>query len=504
MNLIRRSSLFIALLVLTVVLSSGALLAADLVILHTNDVHGRLESHTPSGAEQEQGGLVRLATLVEEQRALYSEKVLLLDAGDTLHGTNLVNLFGGLSAIEVMNAMGYDAMTLGNHEFNFGQETLLARIEDANFPVLSANVFYTEDGSTFTTSATIQEVNGIRLGILGLTAQDTPVVTHPANVEGLRFADPVETAAYLARRLRLNHDVDLVIALTHVGYGVDQEIAWGAPEIDIIVGGHSHTTLEGVSDVNGTLIVQANEYANYLGKLAVSVEFGVVYDFEYELIPVTADVPKHPVIDGIVSEWNELLAARLDEVVATTPIDWNGEREYVRVQETNLGNLVADVMRSSTGADVAITNGGGIRASMNSGDVSVGDIYTVLPFDNTLVVLELTGRQILDALEHSARLYPEQNGGFLQVSGLTFSIDAEAAPGARIRNLEINGTPVTTGAVYSVATNDFMAAGGDGYAMLADAPVAADTGIMLRDVFVDFAQAQQTLTEPAAGRISIQ
>lgn len=498
-----RSLVTVVLVLCVTLLASGSLWSADLVILHTNDVHGRLDSHTPRGADAEQGGLVRVATLVEEQRAIHGDKVILLDAGDTIHGTNIVNLFGGQPAIEVMNAMGYNAMTLGNHEFNFGQETLLARVEDANFPVLGANVFYEDDGSVFTVSAYIEEFNGIRVAVLGLVAQDTPVVTHPANVEGLRFADPVEVGAYLARRLKIHQDADVVIALTHVGYGVDEALAWAAPDIDIIVGGHSHTTLEEPANINGTIVVQANEYGNYLGALAIDVELRTVMDYDYQLIPVGADIPKHPEIAAIIDEWHEVMTARLGETVARTGMDWNGEREYVRTQETNLGNLVTDIMRAATDADIAITNGGGIRASINRGEITVEDIYTVLPFDNTLVVLELTGFQILEALEHSVRLYPEQNGGFLQVSGMSFDIDPDAAPGSRINRLRIHGFAPDLSGTYRVATNDFMAAGGDGYAILADAPVHADTGIMLRDVVVEYAQEQGVLTMPEAGRIGV-
>ena len=184
-------------------------------------------------------------------------------------------------------------------------------------------------------------------------------------------------------------------------------------------------------------------------------------------------------------------------------VAWNGEREFVRTSETNLGNLVADVIREAVGSDIAVTNGGGIRASINPGDITVADIYNVLPFDNSLVVVEMLGMDIIEALEHSVRLVPEQNGGFLQVSGLTFEVDPRAQPGGRVINVRVNGERISPSKTYTVATNDFLAAGGDGYETFMNAKLVADTGIMLRDVMVDYVLQQGTLQEPEGGRIII-
>ncbi len=486
---------------LVVLLVGGTAAAGDLIILHSNDIHGRLESH----GSEERGGMVRLATLVENQREHWgAERVMLLDAGDTIHGTNIVNLFDGIPAIEVMNYMGYNAMVLGNHEFNFGQGVLQERIEDADFPILGANVIYDEDGSPFTASAYIEEISGVRVGVIGLATEDTPVTTHPDNVLGLTFAEPAGIASILAQRLKDVHDVDVLIALTHVGLEVDEKLASAVPELDVIVGGHSHSTLTEPAEVNGTLIVQAHEYANFLGSLALTVEDRAVVDYDYHLLPVTQAVPKHPGVQGIIEEWNEVLDERLGEEIGWTGTDWEGEREDVRTRETNLGNLIADIMREAVHADAAVTNGGGIRASIAAGDITVEDIYTVLPFDNTILALELTGQQLLEALEHGVRQYPEASGGFLQVSDIEFTIDADAEPGQRVTNVYVAGAPLDTGKTYTVATNDFLAAGGDGYEMLADAEVAADTGVMMRDIVVDYISRHGVPLEPEMGRISVQ
>lgn len=497
---LRKTSFSIVLVLVLLLSISLPLWAAEIVILHSNDVHSRLESHVPEGAEAEQGGRVRLATVVEEVRAKYGAgKVLLLDAGDSIHGTNIDNLFGGLPSIEVMNAMGYDAFTPGNHEFNYGQEVLAQRVLDAEFTTLAANVTYA-DGRLFAgRSVTIREVNGIRVGIMGLVAQETPIVTHPKNVEGLVFHDPIAVAKQVAALVR--SEVDLLIALSHIGFEMDQELAKAVPELDVIVGGHSHTKLDQAVEVNGVLLVQSHEYANNLGFLRLVVEDGKIIEYDSELLPVTADVRKHAGIQAIIDGWDAQMQQRLGQVVASSPISWNGEREDVRTLETNLGNLVADIIRETVGAEIALTNGGGIRASIHPGDISVADIYSVLPFDNTLIVVELMGMDILDALEHSVRLWPAQNGGFLQVSGISFEVIPGALPGGRVINVKVGENAIAAGKYYTVATNDFLAAGGDGYDTLKNSILVADTGIMLRDVVVDYFIEHPTAQEPEPGRI---
>ena len=496
------TGLVLVLVLVTLLSVSLPLWAAEIIILHTNDVHSRLESHVPQGLQLEQGGRVRLATLVERVREQYgANKVLLLDAGDSIHGTNIDNLFGGFPSIEVMGAMGYNAFTPGNHEFNFGQEVLTQRTLDAKFPTLAANVTFA-DGTLFAGySALVQEINGVKVGIIGLVAQETPIVTHPKNVEGLTFHEPIAIAKQVAKALR--PEVDVLVALSHLGYSKDVELAEAVPELDVIVGGHSHTKLAAAQEVNGVIIVQTHEYANYLGFLRLQVEDKKIVAHESRLLPVTANVAKHAEVQAIVDYWNEQVQQRLSLVVGKSDISWDGERASVRTQETNLGNLVADIIRATVGSDIALTNGGGIRASIKPGEIRVADIYTTLPFDNTLVVVEMLGMDIIEVLEHSVRLVPEQNGGFLQVSGITFEVDPNALPGGRVINVRVNGNKISTGAYYTVATNDFLAAGGDGYEVFKNATLVADTGIMLRDVMVDYFEEHPAVEAPEEGRIVI-
>lgn len=498
----RNTWFVLALVLVTLFAVNLPLMAAEIIILHTNDVHSRLESHLPQGLQLEQGGRVRLATLVEEVRSKYGrENVLLLDAGDSMHGMNIDNLFGGLPSIEVMNVMGYDAFTPGNHEFNYGQEVLAERILDANFPTLAANVTR-QDGSLFAGySALIKDVNGIKVGIIGLVAEETPIVTHPKNVQGLIFHDPVAIAKQTAQTVR--PEVDILIALSHLGYEMDLQLAQAVPELDVIVGGHSHTKLPAAHEENGVLLVQTQEYANYLGFLRLEVDGGEIVEYESRLLPVTALVEKQARVQQIVDYWNEQLQERLNNVIGKSDVSWDGERASVRTRETNLGNLVADVIRETVGADIAVTNGGGIRASIHPGEIRVADVYNTLPFDNTLVVVEMMGMDLLEALEHSVRLFPEQNGAFLQVSGISFEVDPKALPGGRVINAKVGENRLSAGGYYKVATNDFIAAGGDGYDVFVNATLVADTGIMLRDVMVDYILQHGTVEAPDDGRIII-
>lgn len=498
-----RNTWFVLVLVLVTLFSVNlSALAAEIIILHTNDVHSRLESHTPQGLQVEQGGRVRLATLVENVRAQYGkEKILLLDAGDSIHGMNIDNLFGGMPSIEVMEAMGYDAFVPGNHEFNYGQEVLEQRMLDAKFPTLAANITKA-DGSLFAPySALIKEVDGVRVGVIGLVTEETPIVTHPKNVVGLTFHDPIAIAKQTVEAIR--SDVDILVVLSHLGYAKDVELAEAVPEIDVIVGGHSHTKLSAAQEVNGVLLVQTHEYANYLGFLRLEVEGKKIVAHDARLLPVTALVEKNARVQNIIDHWNEQLQARLGSVIGSSNIDWDGERASVRTQETNLGNLVADVIRNAAGSDIAVTNGGGIRASIPAGDIRVADVYNTLPFDNSLVVVEMMGMDILEALEHSVRLLPEQNGAFLQVSGITFEVDPKALPGGRVINAKIGENRLSASAYYTVATNDFIAAGGDGYDTFMNATLVAETGIMLRDVMVDYIVEQGNVEAPEGGRVVI-
>lgn len=481
-------------------------------VLHVNDFHGFAEPYTPYGTDVPVGGIAWLAAKAE---ALRQERPsLLLAAGDMSQGHNWVNLSQGKSAIELLNLMGFDAMVMGNHEFDFGQRVLSERLAEARFPVLAANV----EGLTGLAPYVLREVGGVRVAIVGVVADDTPVATHPRNVSGLRFLSSADVLAGQIPELRKRAEV--VIVLSHMGYAADRTLAEQVPGIDLIVGGHSHTKLEQPTRLGGTVIVQAWEHAKALGVVDITVDAGRVtaIDGRLEEIRPAPGAPQ-PAVQALVANYQKEVDKVLEGEAGVSAVALDGEN--VRRSETNLGDLVADIARATAGADAAIFNGGGIRASIAAGPIRVKDVYTALPFDNYLVAVRLTGAQIRRTLEHGVAGVEIGAGAFPQVSGLAFTYDPAAPAGMRVREVAINGEPLDPAREYAVATNDFLAAGGDGFTAFGDAVkssrdfavvggalkgeklVYCDAGRWLRDVVIDWLREQGTIAPTVAGRIRV-
>lgn len=499
-----------AIVLLTVTLTLGCAAPVKMRVLHVNDFHGFAEPYTPFGGNEELGGIAWLAA---RAKVLRSEKpTLLLAAGDMIQGNNWANLSKGASVIELMNLMRFDAETVGNHEFDFGQEVLKKRISEAAFPVLGANV----DGIGSLKPYVIKDVGGIKVAIVGVVTDDTPISTHPRNVTGLKFSAPDETLARLVPELHKKADV--VIALTHVGFPEDQQLAKKIPGIDLVVGGHSHTRVENPPRIGTTVVTQAWEHGKALGVVDITVDRGKVTAVDGRLEEIRPDRgTPDPAVAAVVEKYRKQVDAVLEGDVGVAAVALDGE--HGRKRETNLGNLLTDIMRSVSGADAALINGGGIRASIPKGPIQVKHIYTTLPFDNYIVAVRLTGKQIREALEHGVAKVEEGAGAFPQVSGIAFSYAPSAPAGSRIRKVTIGGKPLDPAKEYSVATNDFLAAGGDGYSAFGDAIksspnfavvggmmkgdklVYSDAGRWLRDVVID-AIKDKTIAPKTEGRIS--
>lgn len=476
----------------------------SIIILHTNDMHAHVDPFKPAGSSDEVGGFARLAGLIDTIRADAGDTpVLLFDAGDAIQGSNVGNAFAGASIIEMMNKMGYNLMSIGNHEFDFGQDVLKERMKQADFPILGANIIDEKTGEPFASSYAVFDVAGAKVGVLGVSPQETPIVTHPKNVVGLKFEDPIAKAAKIAQVLKDVEKVDLIVALTHIGFENDKKLAETAPAINLIIGGHSHTKLGKPVMVGETTIVQTGEYGANLGYVRLMVDGGKLVSVDARLVPVTKDLAEDEAVKEILDGYKAELKSKMEVVVGEAATLLDGERANVRTKETNLGNLVADVMRNAVGADVALTNGGGIRASINQGPITLGEIYTVLPFDNTLVKLEVKGADLLGALERGVSAYPNEAGSFLQVSGLSLTFDPGKPAGQRVTSVTVGGKALDPNAVYTVATNDFMAAGGDGYTMLKSAKLLADTGIFLRDAMAQYITGLGKVSASTEGRIKV-
>lgn len=450
---------------------------SSITIFHTNDVHGRAEK------TDSQVGYARIAQLVENEKAA-GKDILVLDAGDAIHGQSGANLSQGESIIKIMNQVGYDGMTAGNHDFNFGQKQLLKLKEMANFPIMGANII-TKEGKNFLDDYFIKEINGKKILIMGLSTPETLYKSHPKNTEGLTFLNPVESAKQI---IAANRDkVDFVIALSHLGQEGNYTSALLAEKvsgIDLIIDGHSHD--KGEMKVGNTVIVQTGEYGEALGKVVLNFT-GKDFTISSSLLEPKdmENVIENLQVLDIIAHYQKEVDAVHSEVIGRTTVMLEGKRDFVRTQETNLGNLITDAILSKTGADLALTNGGGIRASIEIGEITRKNVFDVLPFGNLIAVKDVPGSAILEMLEYSVRMYPEANGGFLQAAGITFAIDKTNAPLNRVHDVKIKGEKLISDKIYSLATNDFMAAGGDGYTVLGKYPITAEL-VSLEEALADY------------------
>lgn len=496
----------------------------NLTIMHTNDTHANL-ANAP-----------KRATLIKDIRAA-EPNTLLLDAGDVFSGTLYFNEFEGEADLALMNYMEYDAMTFGNHEFDLGASeaghaALGEFVGNADFPMLGANVDFSADAImsglvsadeyTFTAangqiySGFVKEVNGENIGIFGLTTAETADISSPGDVV---FTDYIAAAQEAVDWFEAA-DVNKIVALTHIGFNDnaavdnDQELAKAVPEIDVIVGGHTHTALLPPSQIGTTVIVQANEYNKYLGQLDVTFnDVGVVTEFDGVHHNI-ADVPDADADAGAAEILAPYTAAveelQKTEIGVEAGVFLNGTRGEggIRLSETNLGNFITDGMLAAAqeiDADttIALQNGGGIRASIEEGPITYGEVLTVLPFGNALAIMKVTGAEIRAALEHSVRLFPAENGGFLHVSGLIFNYDGSAPAGDRVSSVYVEteeGFEVLADTeTYTVATNTFTAKGGDGYDMFAKAfeeGRVSEPGNIDYEMFVEHAQSFGTVIAP--------
>lgn len=477
----------------------------DLSIMHTNDTHANLDS------------VAKRATAIKDFRAKKPNS-LLIDAGDVMSGTLYFNEFKGKADLEFMNEIGYDVMTFGNHEFDLGStpeghQALADFVKSAKFPFVSANINFSKDklfngiykgGTTAEPengniySGIVKEVDGEKIGIFGLTTVDTPDISSPGEIE---FLDYLAKAEEAVRELE-KAGVDKIVAVSHLGYDDnpaidnDLELAKLVDGIDIIVGGHTHTKLDKPvlinKDENGkekepTVIVQANEYNKFLGTLDVEFdENGIIVGYAGELITIAdqkEDAETAALLKGYSSKIEELKnteigAVAVNELANPRQSDGDGTVS-VRSNETPLGNLISDGMLEKAKeffpkTVIAVNNGGSIRAKIDQGPITLGEILTTMPFGNTLAVMTLKGSELIEALEHSVKEAPKEHGGFLQVAGMKFTFDSSKPVGKRVVSVEVEEekgafTPLDPTKDYVIATSTFTAKGGDGFKMFAKA-----------------------------------
>ncbi|NPV05933.1 MAG: bifunctional metallophosphatase/5'-nucleotidase [Syntrophaceae bacterium] len=470
----------------------------DLTVLHINDFHGNLLPKPGKEGRPATGGISRIAKMVAEEREQNPDGTLLLSAGDMFQGTPISNLFRGRPVIEAMNRMGLDAMTVGNHEFDWGMEAFHDLRQAAAFPFLSANIV---DGQGALLPGVKPYIlvprKGLKIAVIGITTPETHYATKPGNLQGYRVIAVEKVLPALIGKVR-QEGAGTVIVLSHLGLDEDREMASKVGGIDLIVGGHSHTEVKTPVVVGSTIIVQAGYYGQHLGVLKISVDKAsgkIVRHPARGILRKVRSGPADPVdekVESIVRRYDSQIREEFGRIVGETRVDL-AKRPF----ESNLGNLVTDAMREATGADAAIQNNGGIRTTVPRGKITLEQVYMLLPFDNNLMTLELTGSQVAEILEHNAK-----TEGMLQVSGLRVVYDMAAPEGSRVKELFIDGKPAEHSKTYRVTTNDFLAAGGDRFGMFREGKNAV-VGDNVRDAFLDYLKRHSPVSPRTEGRIVV-
>lgn len=465
-------------------------------LLHFNDFHGQLEAYAEPGHPDKVAGIARLAAAVAAARAEDpSRPVLLLFAGDLLQGTVTSSLFLGIPDVALFDRLGVDAAAVGNHEFDYGQDVFRRLAVRAGFPFLSANLASQPVPLPVRPYLVLAKPGAPRVAVLGLTTGELTTATHPRNVEGVSVEEPVAAA----RRLlpELHERADMVVVLSHLGVADDRRLAQALPDVDLVVGGHNHLVLTQPAEESGVAIVQAGERGRWLGRLDLDCRNGRMARIDYRLLDLSAQAAEDPEVAAAAAAIAAEAERGLGQVVGTSPLALDASREVLRRGEGVFGDFVADLAREITGAQVALFNGGGFRASIPAGPVTLKHIYQSFPFRNELALGRVSGSRLLAALARAAALPPAENpGGFLQVSGLRYRIED-----GRLAAAEIGGRPIDPTASYSVVLPDFLAAGGDGYAMLKDMDAQVMTGRLVSDMVIEAFRTGHPVPDAVDGRI---
>lgn len=499
---IKRTAIYLALLLFICWLSAPAIASrpVHLTVLHMNDLHGHILSNIEKNlsADTPVSGAAYFAGMIQEERSANPEGVLLLSAGDMFQGTPVSNVFHGEPVIHLMNHLHFDATAIGNHEFDWGLEALDRLRSLAQFPFLAANISDASGkGLPGTKPYALLTRKDLRIAVIGVTTTETPYSTKPVNVAGLIFSDPAKTIHPFIKEVR-KQGARFIIVLSHLGLDADKRLADRVRGINLIVGGHTHTVVNDPLKVRDTVIVQAGSYGVYLGvmQLDINPKTGSIVDYtaRNELKPVFAS-PKTPMDEKaarIVAEYDNKVKAEFARVVGETRVDLVRRADG----ESNVGDLIGDAMREATGAEIAFQNGGGIRVDLPGGQITMEQVYTLLPFDNQLVTMDLKGNQIVAVLEWSVA----SGSKILQVSGINVTYDMNKPPGSRVTAVQIHEEPLKLDRDYRVVTNDFLAAGGDRFKVLSEGrnPVFGDT---IRDAFTTYLQKHTPVNPQIENRV---
>ncbi|MFH0802222.1 MAG: bifunctional UDP-sugar hydrolase/5'-nucleotidase [bacterium] len=498
---------FVLTFIMLGVLCPGWSLAADggrnidVVILHMNDLHGNLIPMIDKKMAPEPekvGGAAYITGLIKKEKEAKGSAVILMNAGDLIP---LPKEFSWEPVTTFVKDAGFDVSTLGNHDFDRGQAELAKIVKALGHPVICANVVDTN--GRFLPNVKpylIKEVNGIKLGIIGLLTPTTPAITQKKNVAGLEFLDPIATTERYLPILK-SKGARLIIVLSHLGVKDDEKLAQNVRGIDVIVGSHTHKVITDPEVVNGTIILQAGSEGKYIGELSLQVEpvdYKIVgFTAKNELIPVLDTCIKpDPEVLAIVKKFETEIAPLMNKVVGEALEDFS-KTPSAGFSDSQMGNLIADSMREKTGSDIAFANSGGIRSVINKGTIKVETLYAVSPFPNYMAAMDLTGDKVLEVLENG---FSGNVKGFVQVSGAEVVYDLSKPEGSRIVEVKIGGAALDPKKTYRVSTVDFMANGGESYKGFLAGKNRVDTELA-RDVLGDYIKAHSPIKPVAPGRL---
>ena len=459
------------------------------------------------------GGMARVSTLQSEIRA-QSPNTLFLLAGDFISPSVASRFFKGEQMVAALNASGLDIATLGNHEFDFGSDVLRERMKESRFAYTIANVLDKKTGKPFggAQAYIIREIGGVRVGVFGLLLPETETMSNPGPL--VRFEDPLAVGKRMTSLLR-RQGVDIVIALTHLPMRDDKRLALEA-DIDLIVGGHEHELLESMA--GRTPILKMGSDARNLGRidfnLVARTRGGAkgtrgaaryaVESIDWQAVPVTDAIKEDPKVAEIVARYEKQLNEGLGEIIGNTTVALDARAGVLRRAESNLGNFLGDVYREALGSDLALVNSGSIRSdtTYGPGEISKKDVLTILPFENILVKVRITGAHLKRLLENGVSVAGQEDGRFPQVSGMKFEYDPGRPVGSRVTMIEINGAPADPAKTYTMALSAYVLGGGDGYDFKgAEVIVKPEDGPVEPDVLMEAIRKRGTISPQVEGRI---
>jgi 2',3'-cyclic-nucleotide 2'-phosphodiesterase (5'-nucleotidase family) len=469
---------------------------APVTFLQINDVYSTLPI---DGI----GGLARVAT-VKQTLAAAGRTPFLVLAGDFLSPSVASSVFKGAQMIAALNAAGLDMATLGNHEFDFGDDLLITRMHEAKWQWVVSNVVDTVTAKPIADAAPyiVRTFGDVKVGFIGLCLNTSEITSD--KLTHTRLVDPLEAAARYLPLLK-QQGATVIVAVTHLAFATDRALVERFPEIDLVIGGHEHFLI--TSSENRALISKAGTDARWVARIDVNRLPGGTLERFYELLPITSAIADEPRTAEVVASYETRLGTELERVVGSSRVPLDAESVHLRSSETNMGDFVADAVRADAGTDIALVNSGSIRGSRvyQAGPITRRLLVAIHPFGNVLCKVAVPGRVVLEALNNGVSKLPASAGQFPQVSGLTMVVDRDRPAGDRVRDARVNGAPIDPDKTYTVAIPDFMLKGGDGYTMFANQRVLVgpEAGSLIVEALEKYVATRREIAPQIDGRITI-